>query len=410
MHSECINIGSSLLRPLTIALFCLSLSVFSGYAQEMRAGNIKTYDDQIQAQSRSLDSIKTELSRGREKLEELNKSEQTSLEQLELLAKNIQNSERYLNQIEDVIDSLSARITGLEISLTEKRSELSYRQKKMEKRLRDMYKVGKVQVLEMFFTANSMADFLNRLEYFQKLRAYDEHLIKEIDSTRSDIAQNKKRLEQQRDLQIAFKEERKEETRALREDREKHDMVLQKIKSEKEAYMEMVEELELAQRQLATLIEKLEKKKERAEKDYQRSLMVKFEKRKGKLPWPVSGEIVKPYGKIVHPVYKTVTVNNGVDIRTTSSADVKSVAPGRVMYIGKMRGLGRIIVLDHYGGYLTIYANLGAVAVQADKDVNYGSILGTVGTGSGQGTVLHFEIRKSTQSLNPGDWLEKVIN
>jgi septal ring factor EnvC (AmiA/AmiB activator) len=169
----------------------------------------------------------------------------------------------------------------------------------------------------------------------------------------------------------------------------------------------MVRELEAAQKELNVLIEQLEQRRVKARTEYERGLTVKIEEHKGKLPWPVSGEIVKGFGKIVHPVYKTVTVNNGIDISAGKGETVQCVAPGRVVYIGRMRGLGKFIVVDHSGGYLTIYGHLDAVRVVLEQSVDFGTELGTVGeSGSLSGAKLHFEVRKSTASLDPTEWLE----
>jgi septal ring factor EnvC (AmiA/AmiB activator) len=122
----------------------------------------------------------------------------------------------------------------------------------------------------------------------------------------------------------------------------------------------------------------------------------------------VQGPIVKEFGRIVHPVYKTVTMSVGVDIQTSVGESVACVAPGRIDYVGRMRGYGKFVIVNHTSGFLTIYTHLDSVAVAKDQPVESGEILGTVGeTGSLEGSRLHFEIRKSTEALNPREWLEK---
>jgi murein DD-endopeptidase MepM/ murein hydrolase activator NlpD len=72
-----------------------------------------------------------------------------------------------------------------------------------------------------------------------------------------------------------------------------------------------------------------------------------------------------------------------------------------------MRGFGKFAIIDH-GGYYTTYAHMDEVTVEKDEDVRSGSLLGTVeDAGIAGGTKLHFEIRKSTEALDPLDWLEK---
>jgi septal ring factor EnvC (AmiA/AmiB activator) len=179
------------------------------------------------------------------------------------------------------------------------------------------------------------------------------------------------------------------------------------IRSEKQAYEQMVKDLQEAQEQLLALITQLEKRKQAAQREYERSLTVKFEKRKGQLIWPVQGAVVQKFGKVIHPVYKTVTLNNGIDILGRAGQSVSCVAPGTVVYVGRMRGLGRFMVVDHSGGYMSIYANLATVGVNAQQTVEAGMLLGTIGEPQvSQEARLHFEIRQSTESLDPQQWLK----
>jgi murein DD-endopeptidase MepM/ murein hydrolase activator NlpD len=112
------------------------------------------------------------------------------------------------------------------------------------------------------------------------------------------------------------------------------------------------------------------------------------------------------FGKIVHPVYKTVIMNNGVDIGVKEGQTVQCVAPGAVIHVGFMRGLGQMVIIDHSAGYMTVYAQLQNVSVSVDQKVQAGTVLGQVGSTS-KGPSLHFEIRKSTDPLDPSEWLEK---
>lgn len=184
--------------------------------------------------------------------------------------------------------------------------------------------------------------------------------------------------------------------------------VLVEVKTEKKAYMAMVEELEQAQMELSLLVKRLARKRKEAEDEFKRGLKVAFEKRRGNLHWPVDGKVIRGYGKIVHPVYKTVTMSNGLDIRVQKGEKIFCVAPGRVDYIGWMRGYGKFVIINHFGGYLSIYAHLDKINVLENQEVKYGDELGLAGeTGSLNGPKLHFQIRQSSETLDPRKWLEK---
>jgi septal ring factor EnvC (AmiA/AmiB activator) len=117
--------------------------------------------------------------------------------------------------------------------------------------------------------------------------------------------------------------------------------------------------------------------------------------------------VVRPFGKIVHPVYQTVTANNGIDIAGTSGQNVRAVAAGTVIYVGWMRGLGRFAIVDHGDLYLTIYGRCQTIAVRQDEAVTTETVIGTQGDADEAGATFHFELRYSTTALNPLEWLKK---
>ncbi len=71
-----------------------------------------------------------------------------------------------------------------------------------------------------------------------------------------------------------------------------------------------------------------------------------------------------------------------------------------------MKGYGKIVLVDHFGGYTTIYAHLSTALVKKGDEIAVGKKIGTVGeSGSLDGVKLHFEIRKKAKALNPTEWL-----
>ena len=169
----------------------------------------------------------------------------------------------------------------------------------------------------------------------------------------------------------------------------------------------MIAELESVQKELNAIIRLLEWKRKKAAAAEQgrpaAGAKSAVERQKGMLPWPLDGPIVASFGRIIHPLYQTVTMNNGIDIGATAGQAVRCIAAGTVMYTGSMRGLGRLVIVDHGGDYLTIYAHLEEISVSANQAVAAGTAIGQAG--EAEGAQLHFEIRKSTESLDPLQWL-----
>jgi len=133
-----------------------------------------------------------------------------------------------------------------------------------------------------------------------------------------------------------------------------------------------------------------------------------FAQLRGKLPSPASGAIEVPFGKVVNPRFRTVTVQKGVDIGAARGEAVRAVAPGRVVHAGWFKGYGNLVIVDHGDGYHTLVAHLESMTAAAGEDVAAGSLLGTVGdTGSLKGPYLYFEVRENGRPLDPGAWLAR---
>ena len=130
-----------------------------------------------------------------------------------------------------------------------------------------------------------------------------------------------------------------------------------------------------------------------------------FSALKGRMNWPVSGgKIIRNFGENRNERLNTVTLNYGIDIKTSSDADVRSVADGVVSAIDWLPGYGSVLILTHKGDYRTVYSHLSEIFVKEGTHVGMGSVIGKVGE-SLEGNVLHFEIWNSRNKQNPENWL-----
>lgn len=130
---------------------------------------------------------------------------------------------------------------------------------------------------------------------------------------------------------------------------------------------------------------------------------------KGHLSWPLSGKVVRKFGLQIHPVFKTKIKSNGIEISPSKEEyEVRAVADGKVAFISRFRGYGRVIILDHGGRYYTIYGHLLDIYVKRGERVKKGQVMGSLGKSSfWKGRTLYFEIRYGDQPLNPLRWLSR---
>lgn len=111
--------------------------------------------------------------------------------------------------------------------------------------------------------------------------------------------------------------------------------------------------------------------------------------------------VTSPQGNRFHPVLKRYIYHAGVDLRAHFIPLYASKA-GKVTYAGTMSGYGKIIIIQHSGGYETRYAHLDKIGVKKGQYVETGELIGKTGkSGRVTGPHLHFELRKNGKILNP---------
>jgi murein DD-endopeptidase MepM/ murein hydrolase activator NlpD len=122
--------------------------------------------------------------------------------------------------------------------------------------------------------------------------------------------------------------------------------------------------------------------------------------------WPCGGAVVSGFGNRVHPVLGTVRFHSGIDINCPDATAVGASAGGTVIGAGYDGGYGNAVVVDHGGGFATVYAHLSRIDVSVGTAVSAGSVVGLVGsTGLSTGPHLHFEIRVNGTAVDPMGYL-----
>ena len=308
------------------------------------------------------------------------------------------------------IDTAETTIVHLTDSLVQARALLTNRQSVMKKRLRQAYMTGTVSPLMALLMSRNPLDMINRARYLEEVYRYDQNLAKKIDRARQAFDDKKRSFEAKRaELGVLLSEKKKENQLLLKEEASRR-AIIADIRSKKKSNAAVIAELESAQKELNAIIRLLEDKRKKAMERQRPSIpsgtRSAFERQKGRLPWPLEGPVVNRYGKIIHPLYQTITMNNGIDIGASPGQPVRCVAAGTVIYTGSMRGLGRLVIVEHGADYLTIYSHLEEISVPVNQAVTAGTVIGSVsGAADMERAILHFEIRKSTDALDPLQWL-----
>jgi len=119
--------------------------------------------------------------------------------------------------------------------------------------------------------------------------------------------------------------------------------------------------------------------------------------------WPLRGRVITAFGTVDGEIH------DGIDIAAKAGDPVKAAADGKVIYSGgEIKSYGNMVILKHAGAYSTIYAQNKSNAVKKGQAVKAGEIIAYVGSsGRSNSPLLHFEIRKGKDALDPLDYLDK---
>jgi septal ring factor EnvC (AmiA/AmiB activator) len=191
---------------------------------------------------------------------------------------------------------------------------------------------------------------------------------------------------------------------------------LAKIEEERKAQLAVLKELEKSSVEIKEIIEIAYQEREKAAQNQKPAQQadkkettrkeVTLQPKKGIFQLPVKGSIISNYGQQRQPELNTYVFNSGIDISASLGEPIRAASFGTVIYIGNVKGYGDIIILDHGGNVVTLYAHLSKVLVKLNEKVSKGQIIGQIGTSGGVPTPrLHFEVRVEGKPVDPFDWL-----
>ena len=357
---------------------------------------VRQVDARIAERQVELTRTRRDLEDLRQRLSGLTRAESTSLGRLETLREQMAVARRFAAQLSAQIAERTEEVAAATREIEETSARLDARKEELSRRLVTLYKHGRLLPLRAALDAGSATGAFRRLFYLRWLARADRRLARELAELRSELADRRARLYAARAELEQLREERVREERELRVNEESEAALLRRFRSEQEAQRRIAGELAAAVERLQELIRSLEQQRDALQAPEETH---HFVVNKGRLPWPIRGEIIARFGARVHPRYRTTTANNGIDIATRNSSPAAAVHDGRVVYADQFLGYGRLVILDHDGGFYTLYGNLDEIGVTVNAQVAAGAAVGKTRD------YLHFEIRRAGQPVDPLQWL-----
>ena len=390
---------------------------------------------EITKKERELQKLRSEIESFETKLKQSEKREKSTLDRLDDLEQQSSLMRKLIRELRKEQEKISQDIEEAKASIEDLNGQLKALKNHYAGYVRSVYKNGRVYDLELLFSSNSINQMYIRIEYLKRFSDQRAEDLKEIVEKKDELEQQNEQLLRQLKREQNLLVEKTSEEKSLKRKAGQRQAVLSRIRKDKKIYRQELSRKTRAVKQIESLIADLiekerirreearRKRAEEAAKERGRSVAAAnpvpdgplldieptgtFAQRRGHLRWPVpSGQIASRFGKQTNPVLKTVTENTGIDISVKVGTDVVAVAEGEVSVLSFIPGYGNIMIVNHYDGYRTVYAHLSEINVVESQKVRAGEVIGRSGD-SIAGSILHFEIWKEREKMNPELWLAK---
>lgn len=306
---------------------------------------------------------------------------------------SVQNS---IKTLEGEIEQLNIKIDNTEIAIDEKTKELAEAEEKigeknelLNDRLRVMYKTGTIGYVEVLFGAEDFTDLLSRIDMIQMIVVHDQNLITFLKEQRDIVATKKLELETIQEELLALIDTKLKKQDELTVALNNLIAYKEDLKKDESSMIELEKAAQNDADQLTDIIKNMK-------------LAVTYVG--GEMMWPVPGKysISSYFGNRVHPISKEYTMHTGIDIESPRKTPFVAAQTGTVVFANWFAGYGKAIIIDHGGGYTTLYGHLDVISVTVGQVVKKGEVIGQTGnTGYSTGPHLHFEVRMNGEYVDP---------
>lgn len=291
------------------------------------------------------------------------------------------------------------RELGEETARAERR--LAAERGSLAEQVRASYVAGRSELFKLLLSQESPAGLGRMLVYFDYYHrartARIEAVATELRKL-ADLGRETTRVEAEL---AALEAAQAAEVAALESSRDARRGAVAKLETEIRDGAAAVAKLRAEERRLADLIKRLRE----LSADFPVDTDQPFAQLKGKLAWPVQGRLAGDYGQ---PRANGPVKWTGVLLEAAAGTPVRAVYRGRVAFADWLPGLGLLVIVDHGGGYLSLYGHNQALLKESGDRVEPGEAVAQVGDTGGQARPgVYFEIRLNGEPVNPHPWIAR---
>jgi len=350
-----------------------------------------------------------ELKKVKSRIERVRKNVNEDIEKRDRLSAQLRDAELGVQQARRGLEVLRAeriasesRLQELEQEQAERDRELAAERGALAGELRAAYVNGREEQLKLLLNQQDPAGFGRMLAYYGYFGRARADRIGSIREKLEHLALVREKIAAENERLKGLEAQQEKELAALRSAQQQRTRTVQAIESQIKSKGGELKRLESQARGLEKLIADLRK----ALRNVPVAKQAPFEPLRGKLPWPVQqGKVLARFGQ---PRAGGSMRWQGMMIGTDRGARVRAPFAGRVVYADWLPGMGLMIVLDHGGGYLSLYGHNEEVFRSVGDAVAAGDVIGAVGDSGGHNQpALYFEVRRGREPVNPENWLQR---
>ena len=406
-----------LLRTTGLAL-CLSLvlggqaGTFSVFAEDVTAEDTNSadsgqdasqnedYKDELENLGSQLKDLQEQQNAIQKNIDKAKSDKEKALAQKQQIDSQISLTRQQIQLVNEKIALLSDNIAQKEAQIQQKSEEIDENYTLFKKRIRSSYLSGDASTLGLVLGSDSFYDFLTRAEIVGRIAQRDQDVIDQLISDKESIELDKKQVETDRAEVESSKEQLDQLTASLNQQLGQTQQQLQDISALEEQFNKdkaaTQAEMAAIQADIDAIYAKLDS-------------MGDFVGGQFGWPSPSYSNITSYYGWR----FNGSDFHTGIDISGANIYGTPVVASnsGKVVFVNTSytpgKGYGKYLIVDHGGGYTTLYAHNSEIVVNVGDYVTRGQTIAKVGsTGWSTGPHIHFEIRINGKHTNPLEYLQ----
>lgn len=358
--------------------------------------------DRISDKQKALDEVRSRISELQKQVEADQSEHDTLARDMQTVERKIAKASQTMRDTRRKLDEQQRKMRQTQADQKDALAALDARRAGLARQIRAAYVLGKQGETQLLLNVDNAQTVGRMLTYYGYLQSAQLAAIESIRARAQELDQLADRLQEQ---QSQLEQLRKDQAQTLADLKDQHAQradVLNKLKSRLSGESDNLAQLKEDERNIRELIESLKKTLATLPPNVSPSDKP-FTSLQGKLPWPARGALLAQYGAAKAGGRLRW---NGHWIAAREGTSIQAVAQGRVVYVGWMHRYGLIVLIEHDGGYFTLYGHCQTADVQLGDAVRAGQTIAAAGTTGGyEQSGVYFEIRKGADAIDPDRWL-----